>query len=100
VILNIRPLLRRPRTYEGAGFEVIGTTKAVFEQQPTCSNQALADQAQLAVQGDRLLACILNVDFQMVLQIFSNARKFMHYLYTSFAQNLRRANSGQLQNAW
>ena len=52
---------------------MIGSTEATAVDHPPGANQQFAEPVDLRVQGNWLFSAILEVNFEVILQIFSDA---------------------------
>ena len=97
VVLDVRPLHSLVRADKGAGLEVIGRAEAGLGQHPPRPYPRLAERVQPPVERDRLGAAVLEVYFQMVLQIGAHPGQ-VHYRHNArFLQQCRRADARALQ---
>ena len=73
VVLDIGVVDARPGPDEGSTFKMIGGAVAGPEEQPLRPDHRLGKQVQMLVEGNRLGAFHLQVEFQMVHQVFAHA---------------------------
>ena len=78
MILDVGPLDTRFRTNEGAGFEMIGRAETGLRQDPAAADQELAPGIEFGIQRDRPGTAKLEVEFEVILQVFAHARQLMH----------------------
>ena len=79
---------------------MVGRTKAGFEQIPFNTDLELVPPIKLAIEADRLGAFHLNIQFQMVLQVFTNTGQIMDNINAVFAQMVRRPDARKHQKFW
>ena len=72
--LNVGIANAGARADEAAGLEMIGRAKAAPAEQPLRADQRALDEAGVAIERDRLLRGDLEGEFEMVLQVFPDAR--------------------------
>ena len=71
-----------------------------MRQQPLRSNFGFAQQGHSRVQSDLLCAFLLNVELQVVHQVFTHTGAVAHHLNPEIAQLLRRPNARPLEDDW
>lgn len=97
MILDIGLLDARRRAQEGAGFELVGSAEAGFEEHPLRADNPLHVPGQPGVERDRLQAGLLEIEFHMVLQVGADARPVVFHLYAHLLQMLPGADAGEHQ---
>ena len=97
VELDVGPLQRGVRADEAAGLEVVGHAEPAPEQHPFEADPELAQRVHPAVQRDRLLAGVLDVDLGMVLQVLADARQVVQHLDARGLEHGARTDPGALQ---
>ena len=71
---------------------MIGRPQPGFEKEPARPDHELAEQVQLSIQGDRLLAAKLEINFQMILQITPDTGQVVDNIHTGLFQHIRWPN--------
>ena len=71
--LDVGPADARARADEAAGFEMVGRAEPGFEGDPAHADQGLGQQAGRRIERDRLRAGLLDIEFQMVLEVRADA---------------------------
>ncbi len=82
---------------EAASLELVAGAEALAEEQPLGTDGRLVPPFGRRVDRHRLLAGVLQVEFQMILQVGADARQVMHHRDVQVAQQGRRADAGALQ---
>ena len=100
VILNIGIVDTRFGAHKGGAFKLVGGAKTGFEEQPLSADHRLGKQIQLRIERNRLGAGLLDIQFQMILQIAANAWTVGQNLDSVFAQMFSRPNPRQHQHFW
>ncbi len=80
VILHIGILHSGTGANEGAGFEMVGGAEPALEQEPFESNAAFRKQTKLGIQRDRQQALVLEVNLQVIMEIFTHAGEMLERL--------------------
>ncbi|MNS75696.1 hypothetical protein D3C72_1092230 [compost metagenome] len=98
VILQVGPVEFGIAADETAGFELVAGADAGAQEQPFGADRRLVVQLQCRGQRDRLLALVLQVHFQMILQVGADAGQVVHQIDVQAAQQVGRADAGALQD--
>src|SRR5262245_31330496 len=85
---------------EAARLEVIGCPQAALEHQPCEADAGFGPHPHDAVEGDRLPAGHLHIDFEMILQVGADPRKGMPDFDAERPELLRKADAGELKQLW
>src|SRR4051795_8872863 len=80
VILDVRVANAGARADEPTGLEMVCGSMPVATQQPAGTDGAFRHQALPGVERDRLRTGNLKIEFQVVLQVFTDAGQMMRYL--------------------
>src|SRR5690606_10193627 len=78
MILDIWVLHPRAGAHEGRGLEMVRGAEPGLEEEPFRANEDLRKEPEARVQGDRLAAGLLDIEFQMVLQVSAYAGQVGH----------------------
>ena len=78
VILNIRPRKRLPAANKPARFKLVAGADAGPAEQPFSANFRLIPPLQRRIERHRLLALVLQIHLQVVLQVFTDAGQGVH----------------------
>ena len=97
VVLDVGVLHAWRRTHEGGRLEMVGRAEPALEQQPARPDQRLGERVQHRVKGDRLDRFLLDVEFEVVLQIAADAGPVGDDRDAFRAQLLRRPDAGEQQ---
>ncbi len=77
-------------------------TNALFREEPLDPRFGLLDgvlgEAAVLVKGDVLLAFVLHVDFDVVLEVLADGGQVGHHRDPEFLEPFRLADPGELQN--
>ena len=76
---------------------MIRRAQPALEEEPAAADQELVKKVELAVQGDRLGAAELEIDFQVVLQVLADAGQLVHNGDAGVPQHLAGPNAGELK---
>ena len=95
VVLDVGPAHARPRADEAAGFEMVGRTEPGFERDPAHADQPHLQQAGRRMERDRPGAGVLEIEFQMVLQVCADAGQIVDDPDAVFLQMPGRADAGE-----
>ncbi len=98
VVLDVRPVELLPGTDEATGFELVAGADPGAGEQPLRTDRRLVPPLQRRVQRDRLLAGVLHVHLQVVLQVLADAGQVVHQWNAEGGQQCRRAHAGALQD--
>ena len=82
---------------EAAGLEMVARRRAALVQEPLQAGQVLARRARFLGQGHRLLAGVLDDDVGMIAEIGADARQVALHRDAQPAQQIGRADAGELQ---
>src|SRR5215467_5221319 len=85
---------------EAARLEVIGCPQAALEHQPCEADAGFGPHPHDAVECDRLPACHLDIDFEMILQVGADPCKGMPDFDAERPELVRRADAGELKQLW
>ena len=107
VVLQVRPLLVIAATDEATGLELVACAHTSAFEQPLCTDFWLVVPLQRRVERNGLLALVLNVHLQMVLQVFADAGQFMYDrnaqlfqpLWVTYARALENLRGGNRTTA-
>ena len=94
--LNVRIDDARAASNVAATFKMVGSTQTSVGEQPFSANPGFAQQSDVPVQGNRLRAFLLDIQLQMIHQIFTNTRAVLQNGNSVIAQFLLRTNTGAL----
>ncbi|MCY1359422.1 hypothetical protein D9M69_459920 [compost metagenome] len=97
MVLDVRPLEFRTGADEATGLELVAGAEAGAPEHPLRADLRLVPPLQRRVQRDRLLAGVLQVHLQVVLEVLADARQVVHHRHAEIAQQRRRADAGTLQ---
>jgi hypothetical protein len=86
VVLQIRIAHTGAASDEAAGLEMVAGTQPVMAQQPPHADPRLGEQAHRRIECDRLATLYLEIEFQMVLQVFADASQLLNHLDAERAQ--------------
>ncbi len=98
VVLQVGPGLRVVGADEGARLELVAGADAAAEQQPLGADLRLVEPLQRRVESDRLLALVLDVHLQMVLQVLADPGQLVHHGDVELAQVRRIADARAQQD--
>ncbi len=82
---------------ETAALEMVGRAKPVLAQQPARADRELRQRVHRGIERDRLGAFHLEIEFEMVLQIFADPGQIMDHIDTVRPKLRRRSDSGELE---
>src|ERR1700674_4166915 len=97
MILNVRIRHPGPAADEATGFKVIAGAQTVLAKQPARTDQSAIPEIDGRVQGNRFLAGYLEIEFQMVLQVFTDSGQIVNDWDVVRAKFRRRTDAGKLQ---
>ena len=98
VELDVRPGEGFVGADETARLELVAGADAAAGEQPLGADGRLVPPLQRRVQRHRLLAGVLQVHLQVVLQVLADAGQVEHQRHVQVAQQRRRADAGTLQD--
>ncbi len=98
MVLDVRPLEFRTGADEAAGLELVAGADAGAVEQPLCTDGRLVPPQQRRVEGHRLGAGVLQIEFQVILQVFADARQVMYHGDVQAFEQAGRADAGTLEN--
>ena len=82
---------------EGPGVGLVARAHALLEEEPLEADHDHAVRLQVAVERDRLLAAVLHVNLQMVVQVLADARQVDRRRDADRAQVIGRTDAGEHQ---
>lgn len=97
VILDVGPGNSGSGPDESTGLEMIGAAEPGSTGQPLATCKESAKLVQFRIQRYRLLASVLKIDFQMILQILAHTREFVDDVDAGRLQKFCRIDSRTLQ---
>src|ERR1700688_4587389 len=97
MILNVRIRPSGAAADETAGFKVIGGAQTVLAKQPARTDQSAIPEIDGRVQGNRFPAGYLEIELQMVLQVFTDSGQIVNNRDVMRAKFRRRTDAGELQ---
>src|SRR5687768_13795535 len=62
-------------TDEGTGFKMIGGAQTFLPEEPFDADHSLGEQIELRIERNRQEAFVLEIDFEMVVEILADARQ-------------------------
>ncbi|MNV82020.1 hypothetical protein D3C71_1757310 [compost metagenome] len=92
VVLDIRPLELGAGADEAAGLELVAGAGALAEQQPLGADRRLVPPLQRRIERHRLLAGVLQVQLQVVLEVLADPGQVVHQRDVEVAQQRRWAD--------
>ncbi len=76
-----------------ATFKMVGGTQTAMGEQPFGANLGFAKQSNVLIQANRLRAFLLDVQLQMIHQVFTNTRAVLQHFNSVIAQFLLRSDA-------
>src|SRR6266576_6649364 len=82
---------------ESAGLKMRGSAQSGFEQEPSRADNHAYYWILRHVERDRLFACVLNVELEVVLEIAADTREVVRYRNALSPHLVRRSDSREQQ---
>ncbi len=80
MVLDVGVVDACSRPQEGGRLEMVGGAEPALEQEPFESNAAFRKQTKLGIQRDRQQALVLEVNLQVIMEIFTHAGEMLERL--------------------
>src|SRR6478609_5686788 len=97
MVLDVGPFHAGAATDEAATLEMIGCPQSVAQGEPAHADQRFRNRVHHRVEGDRLFALHLEIEFQMVLQISADARAVDQDWYVQLGEVSTGSDTGTHQ---
>jgi hypothetical protein len=82
---------------EAAALEVVGGARAAAEEQPVGADPRPGSPSERRLDGDRLLAAVLDIHLEVILHVLAHARQVGHRVDTEALELVRVADTGKLE---
>src|SRR5581483_1469806 len=97
VELNVRIIDARATADETTGLEVVGRAQTLLGENPTGADERLAERRHFRKERDGLLAGHLEIELQVILEVFTHPRQVVHYTDPEVGQLRARTHARELQ---